>query len=118
MSITTHFTDKILDHFLRGDVFLSLHAGEPGDKGANELAGRGYIRARIGDLFGHSSGGVKVSSQPIEFRELPGASVTHVALWDAASGGTILWIEPITPRKLYPGDSLKFEPGKLGFAFN
>jgi hypothetical protein len=117
MSVSTQFTDQILDHFLRGEVYLSLHTDDPGETGAHEVSGRSYRRAACGDAFGASAGGLKVNAREVEMFDLPAATVTHVALWDSPSRGKLLWSEPVAPsRKLLAGDALRFGEGKLGFS--
>lgn len=96
MGATTFSRNGIYDALVRNtafnvgaNVYLSLHTADPGLTGASEVAGAGYARQACafaddgGDGTGTNSGTVTV---PVPSAGGPYA-VTHVALWDAASGG-------------------------------
>ena len=57
--------------------------------------------------------GVRTNRDLIRFVNLPGATVTHAALW---SGASLLWVvELAAPITLAPGDAIDFYPGDLAF---
>ena len=112
--LSTYFRNQILDQFLRDGLYVSLHTKDPGATGANELAG--YERAAVSG-FGAAGEGFKASSAEIVLRELPACTVGFIGLWDAEKKGRFLMGGSLgTPKIMQSGDSLRFEPGKLGFA--
>jgi hypothetical protein len=119
MSISDYYEDKILDHMLRGTaftppstVYVSLHTADPGETGANELTGGGYSRKAV--TFNAPSGGSMTNSADIDFPNMPAATITHVALWDAASAGNCLWTGALTTAKTTnAGDTFRIPAGQL-----
>jgi len=118
VSISNYYEDKILDHMIRGvaftpptTIYASLHSGDPGEDGtANTVA-----VARVAVSFSASSGGQIALTSAVDFTSMPTvASVSYVALWDAAgtgsppSGGNCLWSGALTtPRATTSGDTLR-----------
>jgi hypothetical protein len=119
MSISDYYENKILDHMLRGTaftppstVYVSLHTADPGETGANELTGGGYSRKPV--TFNAPSGGSMTNSADIDFPNMPAATITHVALWDAASAGNCLWTGALTaPKTTNAGDTFRIPAGQL-----
>jgi hypothetical protein len=119
MSISDYYENKILDHMLRGTeftppstVYVSLHTADPGETGANELTGGGYSRKAV--TFNAPSGGSMTNSADIDFPNMPAATITHVALWDAASAGNCLWTGALTTSKTTnAGDTFRIPAGQL-----
>lgn len=99
MTISNYAEDRILravldnTSFSVAAVYVSLHDGDPGETGANEISGGSY--ARQSAAFSQVSNDTWDNDAAIDFTDMPsqtGAdSVDHVALWDAASGGNCLW---------------------------
>lgn len=77
-------------------VFASLHDGDPGDTGANEISGGSpaYIRKAI-EFGAAAAGAIDSSTQPV-FDVPAGASVLHVGFWDAESAGNFLGSDAVT----------------------
>ncbi len=114
MSITRHFASEVLKQYLRGELYLSLHTGDPGETGANEVAGRAYRREACGDAFKESADGLFLNARELEFYDLPTCDVTHVGLW---SGQRLIWSEQSeSVRNVKSGDSIRFGEGKIGFS--
>lgn len=68
-------------------VFVSLHEGDPGDNGTNEISGGApaYIRKAI-TWNPAAAGSLDSSSQPV--LDVPsGKTVSYVGFWSAESGG-------------------------------
>lgn len=80
--------------------FLSLHEGNPGTTGANEISGGSPAYARKGVAFGAAAAGVATNSGAITFDVPAGKTIYHVGLWDAASAGNFYGYAPLvgTPR--------------------
>lgn len=65
---------------------LSLHTGDPGSAGANEVTGGGY--ARIAVAWDAAVGGVADSTAEVIFDVPANITITHTGAWSASSGGT------------------------------
>jgi hypothetical protein len=119
MSISNYYEDKILDHMLRGTaftpptaVYVSLHSADPGETGANEISGGSYARKQV--TFNAPSGGSMTNSNLLRWDNMPAVTVTHVALWDAATGGNCLWTGALTASvTVSAGASFEIAPGNL-----
>src|SRR5689334_20087907 len=68
--------------------YVSIHSGDPGTTGANELAGGSY--ARQAKTWNAASGGNLDDSNAPTFNIPPNASISHFGLWDSPTGGTFL----------------------------
>lgn len=58
---------------------FSLHDGDPGENGANELSGDGYERGV--PTYGAASEGVADITDPVEFSTASEQSITHLGMW-------------------------------------
>jgi len=115
-------------------LWVSLHSADPGDTGANELAGTGSYAAR-----GARSGHEQLDEHELECarherrrrqdheqarHRVPTATadwngqaaITKFALWDASSGGNCLWSGTISASGVVVlnGNTLKFTGGSPG----
>ena len=91
-------------------VFVSLHTGNPGTTGANEVTGGGY--ARQAENFGAASGGQLVNASDLSFDDMPACTVTYFGLWSLASGGTFKGGGPLAASyDLIATQSAVFETG-------
>jgi len=112
--ITTTLADRLLDSVLRnGQVYVSLHTNEPGEDGAAEVFGDGYVRQ--GSRFEPARQRIAMNEGRTEFTDLPAVNVSHIGLWDAPTGGAFLWgSERIDPAVGVPrGGTLRIEAGNL-----
>jgi hypothetical protein len=96
MAISTYLGNKIIDAIVNATTltgiatpYISLHTGDPGLTGANEVTGGSYAR----QAASFAAGGSKASETDTleEFTGMPACTVTHIGIWDAASGGNFLW---------------------------
>lgn len=87
--------------------YLSLHDGNPGSVGANEISGGTppYARQAIG-WNSAVSGERTMSTQP-EFDVPAGTTVRYAGMWSAASGGTFWGYSPVgsASRRAFAGDA-------------
>lgn len=67
--------------------FVSLHDGDPGDNGANEISGGSPAYARKGITWNPAAGGAKDSSNQPVFDVPAGKTVAYIGFWSALSGG-------------------------------
>lgn len=69
-----------------GNPYVSLHAGDPGTTGANEVTGGSYVRQQV--AFNAAASGQAVNTSSVLFTLMPAAVVTHIGLWTASTAGT------------------------------
>lgn len=67
---------------ITGDPLISLHTGDPGITGANEVAGGSY--ARDATAFAAAASKSVTNTAAAIFTNMPAAVVTHVGVWSAA----------------------------------
>jgi len=92
--------------------YISLHTADPGETGANEVAGGSY--ARQSGSFGASSNGTISNDAQIEFTSMPAVTVTHVGVWDALSGGNFIMKAALGASKaVNSGDTARILTGEL-----
>lgn len=120
MPATSYSGNKILDLLLRGvaftaptRVYVSLHTADPGLTGANEVSlanWPAYTRmdpangGAVGNGFSAASSKATENALDIEFPAMDGVSavtVTHFAIWDAATAGNCLLVGQLGSSKTY-----------------
>ncbi len=119
MPFTVATANKVLNKLLRNQdfqhpskIYVSLHTGNPGENGANEVTGGGYKR----QLATFSAPSNKQTSNPsdIEFNNMPACTITHIGLWDSETGGNFWWGgQLVASRKIDAGDTVRFKAGDL-----
>lgn len=138
-ALSDHLENKILDHVLRAtaytapaNVYVGLLTAAPNDTGGGtEVSGGSYARVAVasgtsswnntqGNTTGASSGtdGTVENAASINF-PTPSAgwgTVTHFAVYDASSGGNLLFYAALTASKtINSGDTVSFAAGALSF---
>lgn len=139
-ALSDYLENKLVDLIFRGQAFAApanLHIGlltaAPSDAGGGtEVAGGSYARVSVagslanwaGTQAGGSTaassgtGGTTSNNGAINFAT-PSAgwgTVTHVGVYDAASGGNLLWYAPLGVSKtINAGDTVSFPAGSLTF---
>lgn len=81
MGYSVFFKNEALDSVLVG-VYASLHDGDPGEHGANELEGGGYQRELV--LFDDAVDGEKSANSTPMLNVPSRTTVTHVGFWNSA----------------------------------
>jgi hypothetical protein len=121
--MSNYLEDNLLDHVLRGDtggtsftqpttIYLAFHTANPTDAASGaEVAGGSYARQLLS--FGAASGGSSTNSSSATYTNMPTATVTHIALWDAVSGGNMLFHSPITSIGFNSGDEATVNVGAI-----
>lgn len=93
MTSTNYFGNTIISTILRGGTqfYASLHDADPGatPDPNTELVGNGYARQPV-DFIAPSTRQTS-NDAAIQFSSLPAATVTHVGVWDAVTGGNMLF---------------------------
>lgn len=117
--------DKVLDHitgktsFTMPTAYLGLSTADPTDDGSGlaEPSGGSYARvATSGSDWDAASGGATANAAALTFPEASGdwGTITHFALFDAASGGNMLAHGDLTLAKdVNNGDTISFPIGDL-----
>lgn len=103
-------------------VFVALFKADPTDAGTGvELTDSGYVRQRAhastpSDGFTVPSNGSSSNTRALVFPAIVDTQVTitHWAIFDAQTGGNMLYHAPLTnPKTLDPSDVLSFPTGSL-----
>jgi hypothetical protein len=131
MAMTNYLEEKILNLILRATaftapegVYAALFTAAPGEAGGGtEVTGGSYARQPI--TFGVPSQGADAAtcanSAEIAFPVATAnwGTITHVALYDAASSGNMLFFAALSTAKLIEtGDQFKFPIGNLSVTLN
>jgi len=96
MSLTLAGRNIALPTLLPGTLYIALHTGNPGDAGsANQLADGSYTRQPTAFAV-NTSTGTAASSSALNFTLSATATLTHISIWTAASGGTCVSSQPLT----------------------
>jgi hypothetical protein len=134
--LSDYLENALVNHTLRNSsltsptaVYVSLHTANPTDAGNGaevSTVDTGYSRATVtttgGTAFVAPTDGVTSNASAVNFAS-PSASwglVTHFGIWDAASGGNMLFHAPLTPpegKTINNGDSVSFAGGALTVTF-
>lgn len=132
---SNYLEEKIIECSLRGGtwptittIYIALFTADPGETGtANEVNPAGtwtnYARVDAADGGAISSGwsasadGVSSNAKAITFAANNGSAdvtVTHIGIFDAATGGNMLYHAPLASSKtLKQGDVLSFGVGAI-----
>lgn len=133
MPASTYLGNALLNLFLRGvalspptRVYVSLHTADPGLTGVNEVtlaAWPAYTRrdaavgGAVGTGFSAAAGKQSWNALDLLWAANNGAApvtVTHFALWDAATGGNCLFADVLSASKTYqPSDEGVLHAGAL-----
>jgi len=124
-SFSNYWENKLLDYiFGKGDltppvIYLGLLTAEPAEDGTGlaEPSGSAYQRAQTSaSNWNASAGGSLDNSGDITFPMATGnwGTITHFALFDAATGGNMLAYGTLSPAKVVgSGVIAKFAAGDL-----
>jgi len=121
-ALSDYAENKVLDHVcgvqeftMPTDVYLALFTTETSDESpGTEVSGNGYERQKV--TFGSASNGTITNAQDVLFPKATGTwdTVTHAALFDAETGGNMLWHGALQQSKtIETDDEFKLEAGKL-----
>jgi hypothetical protein len=116
MSLTNYGENRILELFKdAGTYYVGLFTVSPSEGGGGtEVGAGGYARQKV--TFGSAAGGAMSNSAAIEFPAATAdwGTATAWALFDAATGGNMLWYGDITvPKALYSGDIYRVSANNL-----
>jgi hypothetical protein len=121
-ALSDHAEDLLLDWLMTSGTatrptawYLALFTAAPSDAGGGtEVSTGGYARQTI--AFSAASGGVTSNSADVSFTA-SGANygtVTHIGIFDASTGGNLLWHGAMTASKtVEDGDTITFAAGNV-----
>jgi hypothetical protein len=124
-SFSDYWENEILDHiFGKGSyspptIYVALSTADPTDDGSGiaEPSGNGYARVQTqASDWNAASAGSLYNANDIMFPEATGnwGTISHFALFDAASGGNMLAHGALSESKsVGAGDTAKFAAGDL-----
>jgi hypothetical protein len=124
-ALSDYAENKLLDHLLGKTSFtmpasvrVALFTAAPSDAGGGtEVSGGSYARQAI--VVNSSSGGATNPNADVTFPVASASwgTVTHVGIFDAASGGNLLmWGALSASKTIASGDQLVFPAADLDFA--
>ena len=94
MPYSTDGKNSMLDAL--APAYASLHSGDPGDNGANEISGGSPAYARKAITWNAASGGSLDSSNQPVFDVPASTTVAFVGFWTAVTGRTFLGAADVT----------------------
>lgn len=129
-NISNYLANALLNHiFGKGtytpptNIYVELSTTAPTDAGTNVTppSGGGYARKQTAPAdWNTGSGRIIDNANAIEFAEASASwgTLSHFALFDAASGGNFLgWGALTTPKAVDSGDTARFAAGDLNVSF-
>lgn len=103
--------------------FISLHTGDPGNTGANEVSATGTAYARQAASFGNS-GGNPTSAKNLALIQFAAATaswgtITYFGVWDAVTSGNFLGFGAVTvPKTVSIDDVVRYLADTLEVTMN
>lgn len=114
-NLTNYGENLALDYLLDQVTHLGLFTTNPGETGAGtEVSGGGYSRRPIS--FNPSVNGQSANSADVLFPTATASwgTITHVGLFDAITGGNMIWHGQLSASKaIGTDDEFKFASGRL-----
>lgn len=118
-----------LDYILGGanptrptNRFVALFTAAPSDSGGGtEVTGGSYARQSASFAGAVTTGGVTSASTnaALNWTNMPTATVTHIAVYDASTGGNLLYTGALQSSKaLTTGDNFTINSGNLTISEN
>lgn len=117
---TTYLKNELADHVFRNaaytsptTVYLALFTTATDDAGGGtEVAGGSYARQSV--TFGAPTDGAVSNTGTVTFTNLPTATITHWAIFDAVSAGNMLVHDAFgSPINATAGDDQPFAVGDI-----
>lgn len=132
-AMSDYLEGKLIDHIFRTASFtkpttlaVGLFTAAPSDSGGGtEVSGNGYARATLNPLDANwaaptGGNGLTSNSGAVSFATPSGSwgNVTHFAIFDASTGGNLLFWGTLTIAKtVNSGDTVSFPAGSLTITF-
>jgi hypothetical protein len=103
VALTDAAKNLMLDELATVAVWVSLHDGDPGLTGANEITGGSPSYARQQAVWDPAAAGVLSLAGPETFDVPASADVTHYGVWSAVSAGTFYGGATLSPPESFTG---------------
>ena len=129
-AFSNYLEEKIVEHFLRNNsvsppatVYVALFQSDPGEAtGGTETAYTGYARQTSAwtalDVNGQTKNSGAITF-PANGNASASVTITHIALFDAATAGNrLFYAELSSPKTLSPGDVLSFAANAIVFGLD
>lgn len=125
MAALSDYAEKLLLDFLMTSGtatrptawYVALYTAAPSDSGGGtEVSTGGYARQSVSFDAASSPGGTTSNSGEVSFTATGAdyGTVTHMGIFDASSGGNLLWHGALTASKtIADGDTLTFAVGNI-----
>lgn len=124
MSISNQWENEILDHIFNNATapavatpWVSLHGGDPGETGANEITAGTHTYARQSGAFGNAAAGAVANTAALSWTDMPADTITHVGIWSsstATASSNFVWGGALTASKVVnAGDTFQIGIGDL-----
>ena len=114
MPLSRYARNKLMSSLFETDVHIALHEKNPDAGGQGEVSGSGYKRFLAKSSFSPPNEGETELVSTVLFEDLPKSKISHVALWDAETGGNLLWSSELEkPREIEDGDGFKLAAGRF-----
>ena len=117
MSASDHLANELVDHLLGAaytapSIYVSLHSGDPGTTGANELSTAvGDYDRKLHSSWNAASSGDATNNGATTFTQATAdwATATYFGAWDALTAGNFLAGGQLTTAKTVKnGDTAEF----------
>ena len=123
-ALSDHSENLLLNWLMTTDTvtrptawYLALFTAAPSDSGGGtEVSGSGYSRQTIAFGTASGTGGTTSNTGDVSFTASGGSfgTVSHVGIFDASTGGNLLWHGAMTASKtIADGDTLEFSTGNV-----
>ncbi|MFD1135571.1 hypothetical protein [Paenibacillus sp. PDC88] len=120
--MSDYLENRILNHVLKGTaytvpagIYVALFTSDPTDAGTGtEVSGGAYARQAV--TFNTATIGATATAADVLFPVATAAwgTVTHIGLFDAVTGGNLLFSSVLTTSKSVPaGDQIKINAGDI-----
>lgn len=76
-------------------LYVSLHSGDPGTTGINEIAGGDYIRGAV--TWSSPANNAVKNYDPVEIIVPANTTVSYIGIWSAQTAGTYYIGGPLNP---------------------
>jgi hypothetical protein len=93
----------VLTAFENAAKYISLHTGDPGTTGANELTGGTPAYGAVATAWTAPTVDTAALSNQPTFNVPAGVTITHMAYRDAATGGNVLVSRQLPNAETYAG---------------
>lgn len=120
-ALSDYLENALLDHSLGtssftapASVYVALFTTAPTDAGGGtEVTGGGYAREQV--VFAAAAAGRASNTASVEYAVATAdwGTVSHLGIFDAATGGNLLYHGAANPKTIEAGDSLRIQAGNL-----